>query len=120
MIIENEIDYENAIGKLNTFLAKGFSNLNSNETEALQNLSRAIADYENKTYPIARPETLAEMVELRMYERRLNQKELAELMEISPSKLSLILTGKREPDLKFLKNCKRKLSIPADFILDFA
>jgi HTH-type transcriptional regulator/antitoxin HigA len=120
MTIENEIDYENAIRELNGFLAKGFSNLSSTETDALQDLSRSIANYENVAYPIARPETLAEMVELRMYQRKLNQKQLADLMEISPSKLSLILTGKREPDLAFLKNCKKKLSIPADFILDCA
>ena len=39
---------------------------------------------------------------------------------ISPAKLSLILNGKQEPDLFFLKQCKKVLNIPAEFILEFA
>jgi HTH-type transcriptional regulator/antitoxin HigA len=120
MIIDDESSYRLAITQLEQYLEKGFTNLKAEEAAALQNLSLTIAAYEKQVHPVARPQTLAEMIELRMYQRKINQKQLAELMEVSPSKLSQILSNKREPDLAFLKNCKHKLAIPSDFILDFA
>jgi predicted XRE-type DNA-binding protein len=53
-----------------------------------------------------------------MYERRLKQKELAKLMGLSEPKLSQILSGKRAPDVAFLKAAHQKLGIDAAFLLN--
>ena len=64
------------------------------------------------------PSTIEGMIELKMYERRLKQKELAKLMGLSEPKLSQILTGKRAPDIAFLKAAHQMLGIDASFLLN--
>jgi HTH-type transcriptional regulator/antitoxin HigA len=70
--------------------------------------------------PIKQPQTLVEMIELKMFERKLKQKDLAELLETSPSRLSEILTGKRQITLTMAKNLFKKLNIDPAFILEKA
>lgn len=101
-------------------LKRGFTNLSPDELVKLEALGNEVAVFEKEHYAIPAPESLTEMIELRMYELKLNQKSLAERMSISPAKLSLILNGKQEPDLFFLKQCKKVLNIPAEFILEYA
>ncbi len=106
--------------QIEILLKKGFKNLSGDELARLEALGKEVAVFEKEHYAIPAPETLSEMIELRMYELKLNQKSLAERMGISPPKLSLILNGKQEPDLFFLKQCKKVLNIPAEFILEYA
>jgi transcriptional regulator with XRE-family HTH domain len=42
---------------------------------------------------------------------------LAEKLGFSPSKVSEILSGKRKPDVPFLKGIYEQLQIDADFLL---
>ena len=51
------------------------------------------------------------MIEPCMYEMKMKQKELAKLMGVAEPKLSQILSGKREPDVQFLKAAFQKLHI---------
>ena len=57
------------------------------------------------------------MIEPCMYEMKMKQKELAKLMGVAEPKLSQILSGKREPDVKFLKAAFLKLHIDPAFLL---
>jgi HTH-type transcriptional regulator / antitoxin HigA len=113
-------EHSKTTGQIEILLKKGFKNLSYEELVRLEELGNEVADFEKEHYTIPAPETLSEMIELRMYELKLNQKSLAERMGISPAKLSLILNGKQEPDLFFLKQCKKVLNIPAEFILEHA
>jgi antitoxin component HigA of HigAB toxin-antitoxin module len=115
--IKTENDYEVAIAQLNVFLKKGFTNLTTKETKELESISQAVADYEKEYYPVPKPETIAEMIELKMYELKLTQKKLAERLKITPDKLSQILNGKREPDVTFLKAAYLDLNIDPGFLL---
>lgn len=118
--MNNEHNYNQKTAQIETLLNKGFKNLSENELAQLAAMGKEVEIFEKQHYTIAAPETLSEMIELRMYEMKLNQKSLAERMGISSAKLSLILNKKQEPDLSFLKQCKRILNIPAEFILDYA
>jgi HTH-type transcriptional regulator / antitoxin HigA len=80
------------------------------EIPALQN--------RRQRHTIPPPTTLEGMIELKMYERKLKQKELAKLMGLSEPKLSQILSGKRVPDVAFLKAAHQKLGIDASFLLN--
>lgn len=79
-------------------------------------LSNLVADYEELTYPVRRP-SLTDVLKLRMYEMKLTQKALAELLGVSPSRVNEYMTGKSEPTLKVARNIYSKLSIDADIIL---
>ena len=48
---------------------------------------------------------------------KFEQVELAKLLGISNTKLSLILSGKQKADLQFIKSIHKELKINAEFIL---
>ena len=66
------------------------------------------------------PQTLTGMIELKMFELKLKQKDLAELLGIEAPRVSELLRGKRPINLAIAKRLYQKLHIPADFILDRA
>ena len=109
--IEGLLEKATAIG--------GFHKLEKGETALLASLSKLAEAYEDNVLELMpmRPKTLKEAVELRRMERRLTRAKLAKTLGIGAPKLSQILSGKREPDVIFLKAVHRKLNIDADFIL---
>lgn len=106
------------MARINTLMKIGEANLQAEEFEEIQSLSLKAQAYERIIYTIEPPSTLEGMVELRMYEMRLKQKDLADKLNMSNSKLSLILNGKQKPDLAFIKAIHTELNVPADFILE--
>jgi HTH-type transcriptional regulator / antitoxin HigA len=79
-------------------------------------LSDEIADYEDKKYPF-KADTLVEMIELRMFQRKLKQKDIAQILGTTPSRISEILNGKRNLTMDLAKGLYQKLNIDADLIL---
>ena len=79
-------------------------------------LLERIEEYEEKHYPVYLP-TLPEVIRLRMAEMGLSQKALAELLGVSPSRISEYMTRKAESTLKVARLLNQKLDIDADFIL---
>jgi HTH-type transcriptional regulator/antitoxin HigA len=57
---------------------------------------------------------------MKMYEMGLSHTELAKKLEVSDTKLSLIINGKQKPDVPFLKSIRRELHIDAGLLLDVA
>ncbi len=57
------------------------------------------------------------MIELRMFEMGLKRKDLAKLLNTSPSRISEYLNGKREITMKTAKSLHEKLNIDGDIIL---
>jgi HTH-type transcriptional regulator/antitoxin HigA len=79
-------------------------------------ISALVADYEEEHYPITAP-TLVDVIKLRMYEMKLNQIKLSEMLGVSTSRVSEYLTGKSEPTLKVAREISKKLNIDAHIIL---
>lgn len=82
----------------------------------LDKLSDEIQEYEEKHYPF-KVESLNEMIELRMYQRKLKQKDLALILGTTPSRISEILNGKRNLTMELAKSLYWKLNIDAELIL---
>lgn len=94
-----------------------------NETSAndrnfieLDFLSDLVADYEEKYLPVESP-NLEEVIRLRMYELGITQSKLAEILEVSPSRVSEYLNGRSEPTLKVARTISKKLNIDASVVL---
>ena len=83
----------------------------------LDRISDEIADYEETHYPFE-PESLKDMIELRMYQRKLKQKDVAAILGTTPSRISEILNGKRKLTLDLAKGLYKKLNIDAELILN--
>ena len=64
------------------------------------------------------PETIHAVVHQKIAEMNLTQNKLAEMFGMTSSKLSKILTGKREPYIQFLKAVHQKLGIDGNVILE--
>jgi HTH-type transcriptional regulator/antitoxin HigA len=118
--ITNDSDYKSLMLKIDTLMNKGSKNVSKRELEEIRTMALAAHEYESKQYVIEAPTTLPGMIEMKMFEMGLKQKALAEKLNISEAKLSLILNGKQKPDIEFLKSVYSELHIAADFILEHA
>jgi HTH-type transcriptional regulator / antitoxin HigA len=116
--IKTESAYQKVMNEILVLMNKGEGNLSKMESDNLRAMALAAQAYEKSIYTIPPPSTLEGMIELKMYERKLKQKDLATLMGLSEPKLSQILTGKRNPDIAFLKAAHQKLGIDAAFLLN--
>lgn len=99
--------------------------INSEETtreqrQHIRAMGEAIMAYEQSTYPISGPKTLEGMLELRMYEMRIEGKDLAQTLGISQEQLEMILWEDLKPDEALLKVIKEKLDLPVDLLLNHA
>ena len=116
MKIGDEKQYTDTINSINEIMKKGESNVSSEELQTLQDLTAQVQEYESKYYAFPVPQTIIDMVKVKMFERDMNQTDLAKETNIPLPKINQILRGKRKPDLDFLKGIYDKLHIPADFI----
>ncbi len=116
--ITTKTEFKNSAEEVFNLMNKGEGNLTEKEKTKVRLLASAIQEYEKKIYPVEMPKTLGGMVELRMYEYKISQAELAKKLKLSTTKLSLILNGKQRPDVGFLKGVRDTLNIDANFILD--
>ena len=66
------------------------------------------------------PQTVQGLIELKMYEKKLKQKELAKLLNTTDTKLSEIMHSKRKPSLNFLKAMHEVLGIDGNLLLKIA
>jgi len=117
-MIKNEKQYNIACERIEELLK-----VVGNDTPAddknfveLDLLSDLVADYEEAVYPVT-PPSMIDVVRLRMYEMGINQTELADLLDVSPSRVSEYLSGKSEPPLPVARNISRKLNINASIVL---
>ncbi len=99
--IQSKAEYEKIMEEILALMNKGEEELTENECKKLRSMALAAQEYEQKHYPIAMPRTLTGMIELKMYEQKLNQLQLAEKLGLSAIKLSMILNGKQKPDVAF-------------------
>jgi len=86
---------------------------NSIELELLSSLA---ADYSDEHYSIGKPE-LGDVIKLRMTELGITQSKLAEILGLSPSRISDYITGKAEPTLKVARELSVKLDIAPAVVL---
>ena len=116
--IENQAQYEWAVKRVEELLplVKDDTPLNDPNSIELELLSNLVADYSEEHFALGEP-TLVDVLKLRMYEMGLNQKSLAKLVGVSPSRLSDYISCKCDPTLKVAREISRKLNIDANIVL---
>jgi HTH-type transcriptional regulator / antitoxin HigA len=110
-------EYDTMMARIDALMKKGEKALTGKEAQDLKSMALAARDYEKRIYIISAPKTIEGMIELKMYERKLKQKDLAKVMGLGEAKISQILNRKRPPDVAFLKAAHQKLGIDAEFLL---
>jgi len=114
----SEIDYKKASARIEELLKVVNNNTPQDDPnlKELVALSDIIENYETEYYPIGTP-SLKDVIELRMFEKKLKQKNLAELLETSTSRISEYLNGKRDITIEIARALHKKLNIDSDIIL---
>jgi len=116
--IEREAQYEWAVKRVEELLPQvGEDAAEDNPARIeLELLSELVAEYSEEHFAIGEP-SLVDLLKLRMFEMGLTQRALADLIGISPSRLSDLLSGKCEPTLRTARTISRKLDIDAAIVL---
>lgn len=122
--IRSEAQYKQVMALMEKFIEKatangGFGSLSAPEKDELGRLSLLAEQYEDNVLKIMPlPVTISAVVQHKIKEMNITQAKLAALLGLGTSKLSQILSGKREPDVTFLKAVHNKLGISGDFLLE--
>jgi antitoxin component HigA of HigAB toxin-antitoxin module len=119
--ITSKKTYHETMVAVYDLMNKGEANLTTKELKTLEAMARAAEDYEDNVLglkPGKEPKTITELLEQKMYENKMTQAKLADTLGLGKSKLSEILSGKRKPDVLFLKALYKKLKIDPGFLLD--
>lgn len=119
--ITSEKDYHQKMVEIYELMNKGEANLTHADIAHLSDMTVATEKFEDEVLqlrPVSRPKSLSDAIELFMYENKISQSKLADELGIGKPKLSQILTGKRKPDISFLKAIYNTLKLDPKFILD--
>ncbi|MEQ8477950.1 helix-turn-helix domain-containing protein [Fulvivirga sp.] len=110
--IKSEIDYNNALLRLEEIF---HAPINSPEGDEAEVLSILIEKYEDDHYAIGAPDPI-EAIRFRMEQMDMSKKDLAKVLGYK-SRVSEILSRKRKLTLKMIRNLHDKLKIPYESLL---
>ena len=119
--IKSKKEYHENMVAIYNLMNKGQNNLTKAELKILTAMSIAAENYEETVLglkPFKEPETIAEIVELKLFENKMTQASLSDQIGIAKSKVSEILNGKRKADIPFLKGIHKVLKIDASLLLE--
>ena len=114
--ITTEKAYEAAMARIEELLKVITDTPEDPNMLELDMLTDLVEEYEDIHYPIGTPE-LPDVIKLRMYERNMTQKDVAELLGISGSRLSELMHGKIEPSYQLSRRLCTKLDISPSVVL---
>ena len=110
--------YEFALSKIEELLPLVPENASADDKDAveLSILSDVVIEYEKEHFPMGKP-TVAQLVELALEEKNMTQKQLAEEIGVSPSRISDYVNGRAEPTLKIASSLCKVLDIQPSAML---
>ena len=96
--------YEFALARIEELLPLVDDNTPANGRNAVEltMMSDVVIDYEKEHYPISKP-TVAQLIQLALDEKNMIQKQLAEEIGVSQSRISDYVSGRAEPTLKIAR-----------------
>ncbi|MCE6988474.1 hypothetical protein [Dyadobacter sp. CY323] len=72
--VTNKKMYNILLAEVDVLMKKGSANVTTEESAEILAIALALQAYDLKHYPITAPTTLEGIIELKMYEKRLNEK----------------------------------------------
>ena len=110
--IKTENDYNDSIKRIDELWGSTIDTPNGDEFDLLVTLVEA---WEMKHYPIAPPDPI-DAIEFRMEQMGMTKTDMAKYLG-SQSRVSEVLSRKRNLTLKMVKTLYKELKIPADILL---
>ena len=118
-------EFEVAEKRMNELLAiatkkGGFDHLTKKESAELNKYTQTVKSFEDMHYIIPLPQTVQGLIELKMFENKLKQKEVAKMLNTTDTKLSEIMHNKRKPSVVFLQAMHKVFGIDGNLLLKIA
>jgi HTH-type transcriptional regulator/antitoxin HigA len=112
--------YEFALARIEELLPLVDDNTPANDRNAVELtlMSDVGIEYEKEHFPIARP-TVAQLIHLSLDEKNMSQRQLAEMLGVSQSRISDYVSGRAEPTLKIARLLCSTLGITPAAMLGF-
>ena len=110
--------YEFALARIEELLPLVGDETPANDRNAIEltMMSDVVIDYEKEHFPIGKP-SVAELIELSLEEEGMTQKQLAQEIGVSPSRINDYVSGRAEPTLRIARLLCRVLNItPAQML----
>jgi HTH-type transcriptional regulator/antitoxin HigA len=114
MLIHNNEQYEKYLNEINDLIAED-PDFDTPAGERLSLLAMAVKEYEDKHFFFTKPSPI-EAIRFRMEEQDLIQNDLIPYIG-SKSKVSEILSGKRNLTLSMIRALNKNLGIPLDVLI---
>lgn len=118
--IKNETEYNALMEIIEKLMNKGENKLSLTEKKKLKNLALMAEKFEETAYKLPTPTTIQGWIEMRMFENKLKQKDLAILLDVPASRISEFINAKKSKPLSMVlaKKLYKKLNIPAEVLLE--
>ncbi|MBR6438453.1 MAG: helix-turn-helix transcriptional regulator [Bacteroidales bacterium] len=110
--------YEFALQRIEELLPVVDDNTPANDRNAIELtlMSETVIEYEKEHFPIGKP-TVAQLIELSLEDKKMSQKQLAQEIGVSPSRINDYVSGRAEPTLKIARLLCQVLGItPAEMM----
>jgi HTH-type transcriptional regulator/antitoxin HigA len=111
-LIKTEAEYEAALVRIEKLMD---AKRNTPQGDELELLSLLVYDYEERVFPIEKPDPIA-AIRFRMEQQGLEPKDLVPFLG-SRSRVSEVLSGRRNLSLKMIRALVNGLRIPAEVLL---
>lgn len=110
--------YELALQRIEELLPLVDDNTPANDKKAIELvlMSDIVIDYEKEHFPIKKP-TVSELIQLSLEEKGMTQRQLANEIGISPSRVNDYISGRAEPTLKIARLLCQVLDISPALML---
>ena len=121
--IKSKKEYHEMMIEIYNLMNKGEGNLTKTEVVRLSKMSVCAEAYEDNKLGLKlfkEPKNIQEIVELKLFENKMTQSELAEEIGLAKSKVSEILNGKRKDDIQFIKGIHKIFKNDATTLLEMA
>jgi len=124
MKISTAAQYEKALIKIE-YLMNAFPDGDNAANDCkIAEMAKAIEEYEDRhtampmSLVIKNPETLLDVIELKMFEKQMKRKDMAKLLGITDTRLSEVMHGKRKVNMELAKRLYKTLGVDPKFILE--
>lgn len=112
--IKNNQNYEETLARIYLLMQKEVKP-DSKESDELEILSILVKEYENKQYPVPKPNPL-DAIKFRLDQMNMSEAELSEILGYR-SRKSEVLSGKRKLSLSMIRKLNEALKIPAEILI---
>lgn len=114
----NKMRYEYALSRVEELLPMVGEDTPANDPAAMELaiMSDFVIAYEKEHYPIGKP-TVAQLIQLSLEEKGMTQKELAQVIGVSPTRINDYVSGRSEPTLKVARLLCTALGIAPALLL---